>query len=102
MRQFNKDAGGVKGHQYAAEIHSDLCSSVPSVCFRSSRGCAPPNDACDLPKDLQREVASKYPGKRVVTWPTSGLTTEDSFKQITTTVVLVWSRLTSSVMASRL
>jgi hypothetical protein len=28
---------------------------------------APPNDACDLPKDLQREVASKYPGKRVVT-----------------------------------
>jgi hypothetical protein len=27
----------------------------------------PPNDACDLPKDLQREVASKYQGKRVVT-----------------------------------
>ncbi len=27
----------------------------------------PPNDACDLPKDLQREIASKYPGKTVVT-----------------------------------
>src|SRR2546421_8770429 len=27
---------------------------------------APPNDTCDLPKDLQREVASKYPGKKVV------------------------------------
>jgi hypothetical protein len=26
-----------------------------------------PNDTCDLPKDLQREVASKYPGKKVVT-----------------------------------
>jgi hypothetical protein len=28
---------------------------------------APSNDPCDLPKDLQREVAIKYPGKRVVT-----------------------------------
>lgn len=27
----------------------------------------PSNDACALPKDLQREVASKYPGKKVVT-----------------------------------
>jgi len=27
---------------------------------------APPNDACDLPKPLQREVASKYPGAKLV------------------------------------
>jgi hypothetical protein len=27
---------------------------------------APPNDVCDLPKDLQREVASKYPGAKLV------------------------------------
>jgi len=27
----------------------------------------PSNDACDLPKELQREVASTYPGKKVVT-----------------------------------
>jgi len=28
---------------------------------------APPGDACDLPKDLRSEVATKYPGKKVVT-----------------------------------
>jgi hypothetical protein len=28
---------------------------------------ASPSDACDLPKDLQREVVTKYPGKKVVT-----------------------------------
>jgi len=27
----------------------------------------PSNDACDLPKDLQREIASKFAGKTVVT-----------------------------------
>ena len=27
----------------------------------------PSNDACDLPNDLQHKVASKYPGKKVVT-----------------------------------
>ncbi len=37
-----------------------LFSFVPMVAG------APPNDACELPKDLQREVASKYPGKKVV------------------------------------
>ena len=26
----------------------------------------PPNDACDLPKDLQHEVANKYPGRTLV------------------------------------
>jgi hypothetical protein len=26
----------------------------------------PPNDVCDLPKDLQRELASKYPGAKLV------------------------------------
>jgi hypothetical protein len=28
---------------------------------------APPGGACDLPKDLRSEVATKYPGKKVVT-----------------------------------
>ncbi|MFZ3201516.1 MAG: hypothetical protein WA175_10250 [Candidatus Acidiferrales bacterium] len=27
---------------------------------------APPNNVCDLPQDLQREVATKYPGAKVV------------------------------------
>jgi hypothetical protein len=26
-----------------------------------------PNDACDLPQDLQREIATKYPGSKLVT-----------------------------------
>lgn len=28
---------------------------------------APSNEPCDLPQDLQREIASKYPGAKVVT-----------------------------------
>lgn len=28
---------------------------------------APPNGACDLPQDLQREIVSKYPGTKLVT-----------------------------------
>ncbi len=35
--------------------------------FAQVAAAAPPNDACELPKDLQREIASKYPGKTVVT-----------------------------------
>lgn len=27
---------------------------------------APPNDACNLPEDLQREVANKYPGAKLI------------------------------------
>src|SRR5258708_39667495 len=27
---------------------------------------ASPDGACDLPQDLQREIASKYPGKKIV------------------------------------
>jgi hypothetical protein len=35
--------------------------------FAQVAAATPPNDACELPKDLQREIASKYPGKTVVT-----------------------------------
>src|SRR5258708_7102178 len=35
--------------------------------FMPVAAAALPNDACDLPKDLQREVARKYPRKKVVT-----------------------------------
>jgi hypothetical protein len=31
-----------------------------------------PNDACNLPQDLQREVASKYPQARLVSWSDLG------------------------------
>lgn len=36
----------------------------------------PPNDPCDLPKDLQREVAGRYPGTKLVSL--SDLDTDDS------------------------
>ena len=60
----------------------------------------PSNDACDLPNDLQHKVASKYPGKKVVTL--ADLQDDDKFKKITTTAAPVWSRLNFTAMGSRL
>lgn len=44
--------------------------SVISFCllvFVQFAAAAVPNDGCDLPQDLQREVASKYRGAKIVT-----------------------------------
>jgi hypothetical protein len=45
--------------------------AIPSVAlalfaFVQFAVAGPPNDPCNLPQDLQREIASKYPGAKVV------------------------------------
>ena len=39
------------------------------LCFAAAARAVPPNDVCNLPNDLQHEVASRYPGSRVVNLP---------------------------------
>jgi hypothetical protein len=49
-----------------------MAISAVSFClfaFVQVAAAAPPNDACDLPQDLHREIASKYPGAKLVTLP---------------------------------
>jgi hypothetical protein len=46
-----------------------LAITVTALCLLISvevLGAAPPNDTCNLPQDLQREIVSKYPGARLV------------------------------------
>ncbi len=40
--------------------------SLSLFAFVQVTAAAPPNNACDLPQDLQREVAAKYPGEKLV------------------------------------
>ena len=51
----------------ATQISGNLGNRMLSIRVSPGRSSGPSNDACALPKDLQREVASKYPGKKVVT-----------------------------------
>jgi hypothetical protein len=47
-----------------------MAISAVSFClfaFVQVAAAAPPNDACDLPQDLQQEIVSKYPGAKLVT-----------------------------------
>lgn len=39
------------------------------LCFAAAAHAVPINDVCNLPEGLQHEVASKYPGSRVVNLP---------------------------------
>ena len=76
-----------------AGLRRQLCRQQPHL-----------DDGQDV--DVRRPMALRKGRLQPVTqsspWPTSRMTTEDSFKKITITAAPVWSRLTSTVMASQL
>ncbi|HEX4543658.1 MAG TPA: hypothetical protein VH114_10855 [Candidatus Acidoferrum sp.] len=43
-----------------------LALLASALVFVEVAAAGPPNGACDLPKDLQREVTNKYPGRTLV------------------------------------
>lgn len=55
--------------KYSIQLKSVAVSTIGFCAFFLAHVAisALPNDACTLPKDLQRKIAIKYPGSRVVT-----------------------------------
>ena len=61
----------------------------------------PPNDPCNLPWDLQLKLQTSIRERSSSDCQTSVRTTGGSFKKITGMPALVWSKLTSTAMASQ-
>src|SRR5260221_7536438 len=67
-RVVSRAAAPTDVRRYLVRLKSVAISTV-SLClfaFVQVTAAAPPNNACDLPQDLQREVAAKYPGEKLV------------------------------------
>lgn len=61
-------------------IRSTVIFTASFLSFTQVVLAMPPSHACDLPQDLQREIAKKYPGARVVQLTDLSQDDKESFK----------------------